>query len=188
MASIRVSGICSLCGAPWSKIKDPRSSTWDNGLCKACTKLPSNRPYNKVQCEDCGVDILELPGNKRRWCVACAAKVTYAKRRDDPEKVAKLVAANRAWRAKHGTGENQRQRCIRLGLPYQHISRQEVGDRDGWVCYCCGEDIDQGLKYPDPMSASLEHIIPLSKRGTHTIENVTVSHLVCNTKRGNKEK
>ena len=33
------------------------------------------------------------------------------------------------------------------------------------------------------MSASLDHIVPLSQGGTHTLGNVQLAHLVCNERK-----
>ena len=56
-------------------------------------------------------------------------------------------------------------------------------ERDGWVCQLCIEPVDPELRYPDHMSASLDHVIPLSRGGHHTWENVQLAHLICNTRK-----
>lgn len=57
----------------------------------------------------------------------------------------------------------------------------DVFERDGWVCGICGGDVDRDLVWPDHMSASLDHIVPVSKGGTHTLDNVQCSHFICNS-------
>jgi len=42
------------------------------------------------------------------------------------------------------------------------------------------------LAWPDPGSKSIDHILPLSKGGSHSQENVQWAHLVCNTRKGNR--
>jgi 5-methylcytosine-specific restriction endonuclease McrA len=76
-------------------------------------------------------------------------------------------------------------RDARVGEPF---TRKEVGDRDGWKCWLCGEAIDQAMKWPDPMSQSLEHKVPLVLGGDHSQENCTVAHLGCNSKDGAKHR
>lgn len=66
------------------------------------------------------------------------------------------------------------------------IHRDDVGKRDGWVCGLCRGLVDNGLPWPDPMSASLDHILPISKGGKHRMENVQISHLSCNLAKGNR--
>jgi 5-methylcytosine-specific restriction endonuclease McrA len=48
--------------------------------------------------------------------------------------------------------------------------------RDGFVCHICGNDVE-------PEDVSFDHVIPLSKGGRHSMDNVHVSHLRCNVKK-----
>lgn len=54
----------------------------------------------------------------------------------------------------------------------------------GWMCFCCKEPIDPKRRFPDPYAATVEHIVPLSKGGDHTWDNVAASHAACNFSRG----
>lgn len=56
-------------------------------------------------------------------------------------------------------------------------------DCDG-TCYLCGEAINAGLAHPDPMSKSLDHILPLAKGGAHAQENLAWTHTRCNVRKG----
>lgn len=40
-------------------------------------------------------------------------------------------------------------------------------------------------KHVIPSEATLEHILPVSKGGTDDMENLSISHRVCNERRGN---
>lgn len=51
-------------------------------------------------------------------------------------------------------------------------------------CGICGEPIDTSLRYPDPMSLSLDHVVPRSKGGSHSAHNLQASHLSCNIRKG----
>lgn len=62
----------------------------------------------------------------------------------------------------------------------------EVFERDGWVCGICAEPVDPTVAYPGRLSASLDHIVPLSKGGSHTRANAQCAHLGCNSKKGNR--
>lgn len=62
----------------------------------------------------------------------------------------------------------------------------QIYDRDfGW-CGICGEAVDPSLRYPDPKSASVDHIKPLNKGGEDTRNNVQLAHLGCNAAKGDK--
>ena len=55
------------------------------------------------------------------------------------------------------------------------------------VCWICGEAIDLTLKYPDPMSGTLDHITPVSRGGTDFASNLKPAHARCNIKRQDKD-
>ncbi len=64
--------------------------------------------------------------------------------------------------------------------PVELFTRDELGERDGWVCQLCFEPVDPTLVWPDPRSQSLDHIVPISKGGAHVRENCQIAHLECN--------
>lgn len=54
------------------------------------------------------------------------------------------------------------------------------------VCAICGKPVDKDLKYPHPLSACIDHIIPLDKGGDSSIKNLQLAHLTCNRLKSNK--
>lgn len=62
----------------------------------------------------------------------------------------------------------------------------EVHARDGWTCRLCGGPIDPEVAWPDPMSASVDHVVPLALGGAHSMANVQSAHLGCNSRKCNK--
>ncbi|OLU40452.1 HNH endonuclease [Erysipelotrichaceae bacterium NYU-BL-E8] len=54
------------------------------------------------------------------------------------------------------------------------------------ICALCGKPVDKSLKYPDPMSATIDHIIPID-RGGHPadIDNLQLAHMKCNRDKSN---
>lgn len=68
-----------------------------------------------------------------------------------------------------------------IGEPF---TNSEIFERDGWVCGLCDEPIDRDLRHPEPGSASLDHVLPLSRGGAHSRENVQAAHLGCNLAKG----
>lgn len=62
----------------------------------------------------------------------------------------------------------------------------EIADRDAWRCGICGGSVDAKVKWPDPLSPSLDHVVPLSKGGAHDPSNVRLAHVRCNSARGNR--
>lgn len=66
------------------------------------------------------------------------------------------------------------------------INHLEVFEAHDWICILCGEKIDKRLRQPNLLAATLEHIVPLSKGGTHTRDNVGPSHGICNFNKGDR--
>ena len=48
------------------------------------------------------------------------------------------------------------------------------------VCAICGLPVDKSLKYPHPMSPSVDHIIPCSRGGSDDLDNLQLAHRKCN--------
>lgn len=73
-------------------------------------------------------------------------------------------------------------RARKLNATVEKFFVSEIYERDGWICGLCGKKVNNRLKYPNPMSASLDHIVPLSLGGAHSKTNVHLAHLHCNLK------
>lgn len=55
------------------------------------------------------------------------------------------------------------------------------------VCAICGKPVDFSLKFPDPLSATIDHIIPIEKGGHPSdISNLQLAHFCCNRAKYNK--
>jgi 5-methylcytosine-specific restriction endonuclease McrA len=55
------------------------------------------------------------------------------------------------------------------------------------VCGICGRPVDKSLKFPDPMSAVVDHIIPIDKGGSpDDIDNLQLAHMCCNRAKSDK--
>lgn len=55
------------------------------------------------------------------------------------------------------------------------------------VCGICGKPVNKNLKYPDPMSPVIDHIIPINKGGhPSAIENLQLAHWSCNRQKSDK--
>ncbi len=55
------------------------------------------------------------------------------------------------------------------------------------LCAICGRPVDFSLKYPHPLSASIDHIIPIAKNGHPSdISNLQLAHWICNRKKSDK--
>ena len=59
-------------------------------------------------------------------------------------------------------------------------------ERDGTDCHLCGLPVDLSLRYPDPMSRSVDHVIPRAQGGPNALVNYALSHLLCNVRKNNR--
>lgn len=47
-------------------------------------------------------------------------------------------------------------------------------------CALCGQPIDYTLHYLDPMAFVVDHIVPVNRGGTDTLDNKQAAHRSCN--------
>jgi len=57
--------------------------------------------------------------------------------------------------------------------------RNELFGRDKWICHYCGEEVTK-------KNATLDHLIPQSKDGKHTKDNLKTCCLICNSIKSGK--
>jgi 5-methylcytosine-specific restriction endonuclease McrA len=136
----------------------------------ACRRSKAAQARFSLRCAECRNSFFgEHP--ERRFCSrACAS-----------------VAGNRVQWESHEpapVSNGHKARARRYGVKYEHVPSLVVFERDCWVCALCLLPVDQDLKWPDPGSASLDHTVPISKGGAHTIDNLRCTHLRCNIVKG----
>jgi DNA-directed RNA polymerase subunit RPC12/RpoP len=66
------------------------------------------------------------------------------------------------------------------------VLMDDIVTRDQHACQLCGKRVLAKHKYPHPLSASLDHILPIAAGGTHEPKNVQLAHLRCNLAKGVK--
>lgn len=78
-----------------------------------------------------------------------------------------------------------RYRARKLAAFVEDVIPSDVFERDRWTCHICGKKISRNLKFPDVMSATVDHVIPLSRGGEHSMQNVRAAHMGCNCSKRN---
>ena len=151
--------------------------------------------FTFVVCKGCGYVTKHCA---KGLCSRCRYKRYYEENRDNVLKLKKeeyyrnlknyrsrqkkyYLNNKELFRDKHSL-----RRSRKFGVEYEYIDIYNIYIRDKWICGICGKKVNKKLKYPHPMSPSLDHIIPLSKGGTHTRDNVQLSHLRCNLSKGDR--
>lgn len=129
------------------------------------------KPPTERICRSCGRDFM----GRRPTCEACRSRRAYY-----------------AAKARQGDGRtpakwhrNVKRRTLRLASQtVEPVSLSVVYDRAGGLCCVCGFRIDLSIRWPDPLSLSMEHVVAIVDGGEHSYANVRVSHLGCNLKKG----
>lgn len=82
-------------------------------------------------------------------------------------------------------GNKHISRAKRYGCSYIYgISLAKVIEKDHNICQICGEPCNKNDKSwgdSGPTYPSIDHVIPLSKGGSHTWDNVQLVHIICNS-------
>lgn len=102
-------------------------------------------------------------------------------RKNNPEAVAELRTKDRAIRSARVQG-----------VKYERVGVITVLKVYGTLCNICGEEID--LDAPRSAQAGenwqrglhLDHVIPLSRGGTHTLDNLRPAHALCNIRKNRR--
>lgn len=147
-------------------------------------------------CEFClGALQLGTPANTRFCSKRCNDAAYYrANQERIKQRVREWEQANRErvaenhrlWKQKNPerlrelrSAYNHRRRARIADRPHEEFAFEDIFDRDGWVCGLCDMPVN-------PAVASLDHIIPISKGGSHTRDNVQLAHLDCNKAKGDR--
>lgn len=128
---------------------------------KATAKASSHPPRI---CGECGNSFVPVYGDKRReYCsIDCGNK-------------------------RNGRIAKRKRRAIERGACADNIDPNAVFNRDGWRCHICGCRTPRRLRGSIELKApEMDHIIPLSKGGSHTMDNVACCCRECNMRKGAK--
>lgn len=133
-----------------------------------------------VDCRGCGTSF--RPGHAaQKYCGAHCRQShhTWLWRQRNPEKYAETKIKSAASVRAGG----QRYRSRKRSATVEFFLHSEIFERDGWVCQICDRHVDRALKWPHSLSASLDHVIPISKGGDHSRANVQLAHVICNLRK-----
>lgn len=112
-----------------------------------------------------------------RTCPTCGAALTPRHRVDAVfcSEVCSSKAHNVTRKIRRRIGESgPRPRKVPL------VSLAAIAKRDKYRCGICGGKVSMKRRHPDPLAASLDHIVPLSVGGTNDLTNLQLSHFRCN--------
>lgn len=164
--------------------------------CDRCGKNYFTNRSNSVHCDNC-IDEIELEKTNRisNWkgkhikCKECGERFEM---RSSRSKFCSPECGNKNY---YRTKElKRRKRLQENGKINYRINKKRLIEREGDNCKICGKPVDYndcrhnedghfiaGPKYP-----SIDHIIPVAKGGTHTWDNVQLTHKHCNSIKSDK--
>lgn len=92
-----------------------------------------------------------------------------------------------AWHSKNKEKNrdraHRRRAIVRAG---ENLDLDLLWSESGGACPDCGCAIDRSTPYPEPGFGSIDHIVPVSRGGAHTQDNIRLVCLPCNIRKSNK--
>jgi hypothetical protein len=67
-----------------------------------------------------------------------------------------------------------------------YMSADALRQRDGDNCHLCGLPVPMTARKPHPLAAEVDHVLPISRGGTHAPENLALTHKTCNIAKGGR--
>lgn len=102
-------------------------------------------------------------------------------------------AAQRAWCKAHPERVRElsnrgihRRRARLKGRISEPVTIAYLYERDNGRCGLCGGKVSLKRRWPDPLSPSKDHILPIAKGGDDSRANKQLAHLGCNLKKNAK--
>lgn len=121
-------------------------------------------------------------------CEVCGKEWTNARNRN--KRVCSRTCHVKAWRIENPERARKtkmdavrRRRARVAGVEVDYFTMDDVRLKHGDDCHLCGGEINYKLKFPHPMSPSIDHVKPISEGGPHTLENCAMAHMDCNNRK-----
>jgi 5-methylcytosine-specific restriction endonuclease McrA len=148
---------------------------------KQCGKPECKRAFNAARMRDWQRKYQVTHG---RWYPA--ARHGEAQRAYNKQRRQELGSWRKRYPAAAVAGDARRRMRMEQARTAEVFAPLDVHTRDGWTCQLCQLPIDPEVAWPDPMSPSVDHIVPLSRGGLHSMANVQSAHLGCNSSKCDK--
>lgn len=171
---------CSACAVVKDIAEFHRTSDGSKGgrraTCKACDKIWHAENYRRNR--------EALLGRNRAWREANPEQCADAARRYYESNKDAIYQRHREWVARNplwiSEFQNRRRAAMRGSMT------EPVDPESIWTgtCGICGNALDRSARHPDPLSPSLDHIVPVSRGGAHVVANLQWAHLICNIRKG----
>ena len=114
-----------------------------------------------------------IPGTDPEREATKPRRVAYT----DGEALYDAITSRARIRRARSQNAADRSRARAAGAHTENVSRRDIIERDNSTCYICGRSCQ-------PNEIHLDHIVPLSRGGSHTADNLGVTCAPCNTTKG----
>lgn len=126
---------------------------------------------------------------KERWRKANMDKYReYTARWTDnnPEKAKELHKKYADNNPEKIAAKRRRRRALLANTDSEFYTMDEIFKRDNGICHLCNNIVDKAYPPRHKMSASIDHVTPISRGGTDTKDNIKLAHYGCNSRKGNR--
>lgn len=174
---------CVGCQAPIAN-RSKRCAKCHLDYARSRRSYQSTIQHPDVDCPICGESFTPRRSRKA-WTRSCSK--SCAMRLAIREGTHNLQDGKQVGRDKAKVERNYRKRrALLAGVKSEPYTREEILERDEGVCHICGTLVDTSVAWPDDMYPSVDHVIPISKGGPDTLENVRLAHLICNLRKSDR--
>lgn len=158
---------CLRCETPF----DPKGDAhvYCSAECRAYQ--PKVNPERRCEFSGCG-QLFRPSSTRQRSCSPMHARQAWRERNLERDADIRRNVYHRRRARKKG------------GVLGKAVIRAEIARRDDWTCHLCADAIPRLAAWPDPLSLSMDHVVPLSMGGLHDPSNVKAAHLKCNVAKG----
>ena len=134
--------------------------------------------------------------NKEKPCDPCKKANAIKQKEYYIKNSSKIYNINRKWANKnpdkvrsYSRRITSKRKALKLLNGQSDYTEDQVIIKYGSICYICNKEIDLLSKRQSngdgwQMGLHIDHLIPLSKGGPDTLENVRPTHAICNLRKG----
>lgn len=106
-----------------------------------------------------------------------------------PAELEKQRRRNRPWKRANRarcTDRQNKRNALLYAVFVEEVSLAFLFTRDKGCCQLCGAVLSLATPWPDPKTPTRDHIVPLTKGGTHERANLQLACAECNIRKGNR--
>ena len=134
------------------------------------SKVAGDRCELCAMCKFCGDDMPRVLS--QTWETLCSQQ---------------CEASHRAHVAEYSQVLVARKIRSEIARSYRVAAKTRIFERDNWQCHLCGGPINRKVTWPAGDSAVIDHVIPKTKGGWNTADNLRTAHALCNNQRSDMD-